>query len=581
MADDSKEDKTFRELIGKSVDLLKALGNVQDGISDINRGLGETRTRYLEFSTAVSDNVADFVRLGGKAGEVSTTIVGIAAASRRNVIATQETLLEIFATSKVLGMTAKELTESFAIAGVEMSNIAEATEESIEYIQSIGLNASTIMSDVAGRMELMNRFNFEGGVLGLSKMAAQASMLRFDMSETMTFADKVLNPEGAIKMAAAFQRLGVASGDLVDPFMLMDKSINDPKGLQDSIIQMTKQFTYFNEETGNFSINPGGVRLLKEIAEETGISFENMTKTALAAADMDRRLGQISFGIQGSEEDKMLVANMAKMGEGRKFEVEFQDEDGKKQTKALEDLSQAQFEQIKKQQALRPETMEDIARAQLDTNVLIQKEIEALPMKIGYALAGQSGLVRGIESMREGFDNFATKISDTNNKIVPSTAEFRKAFEGAGETLKKAGENYLTGTGTMEDIKVAIKESLQSGAGDLGMNDRIKNLISAVENIESGKERFRKLGLADSGTDSSDSFKMFTAQQREAGQSTVTGQVDINGDINIKVDAPTQISEQQIFNIFNSPEIKDQIFKIVKARTDVAIQDVLQNPVRG
>lgn len=581
MADESKEDKTFKTLIGDSVSLLKALGNVQDGISDINRGLGETRTRYLEFSTAVSDNVADFVRLGGQAKDVSTTIVGIAAASRRNVVATQETLLEIFATSKVLGITAKELTESFAIAGVEMSNIAEATEESIKYIQSIGLNASTIMGDVAGRMELMNRFNFEGGVLGLSKMAAQASMLRFDMSETMTFADKVLNPEGAIKMAAAFQRLGVASGDLVNPFTLMDKSINDPKGLQDSIIQMTKQFTYFNEETGNFSINPGGVRLLKEIAEETGISFENMTKTALAAADMDRRLGQISFGIQGSEEDKMLVANMAKMGENRKFEVEFQDEDGKRQTKALEDLSQAQFEQIKEQQALRPETMEDIARAQLDTDVLIKKEIEALPMKIGYALAGQSGLVRGIESMREGFENFATKISDTENKIVPSTAEFRKAFEGAGETLKKAGENYLTGTGTMEDIKVAIKESLQSGAGDLGMNDRLKNLISAVENIESGKERFRKLGLADSGTDSSDSFKMFTAQQREAGQSTVTGQVDINGDINIKVDAPTQISEQQIFNIFNSPEIKDQIFKIVKARTDVAIKDVLQNPVRG
>ena len=397
----------FKKLLAESADLLGNIGRIQDGISDINRSFGETRTRYLEFSTAVSDSVADFVRLGGEASDVSATIAGIGEASRRNVVATKETLTEIFATAEYLGISAKDITESFAIAGVEMSNIAEATEESVNYIQSIGLNARTIMGDVALRMEYMNRFNFEGGVLGLSKMAAQASMLRFDMNQTAEFADKVLNPDGAIQMAAAFQRLGVASGDLVDPFILMDKSINDPEGLQDSIIDLAKQFTIFDEKTGNFRINPGGVRLLKELQEQTGLSYENMTKTALAAADLDRRLSQISFDVQGSEEDKMLVANMAKMGENKKFYVEFQDEQGKKQTEALEDLTDAQFQQIKQQAALRPGTMEEIARAQLDTDVLIAKDIAALPMRLGYALAGQTGLVRGIESLREGFDNFA------------------------------------------------------------------------------------------------------------------------------------------------------------------------------
>ena len=76
---------------------------------------------------------------------------------------------------------------------------------------------------------MMNRFNFQDGVMGLTKMAAQASMLRFDMSKTADFADKVMNPQGAIEMASAFQRLGVMAGDLVDPFVLMDKSINDPQ----------------------------------------------------------------------------------------------------------------------------------------------------------------------------------------------------------------------------------------------------------------------------------------------------------------------------------------------------------------
>ena len=577
MADeDLRGTELLGKLIGESADLLGNIGRVQDGITDINKSFGETRTRYLEFSSAVSDSVADFVRLGGLASDVKTTIISIAEASRRNVVATQETLSEVFATSKFLGTTAKDITESFAIAGVEMSNIAEATEESVLYIQSIGLNAKSIMGDVAGRMELMNRFNFEGGVLGLSKMAAQASMLRFDMSDTASFAEKVLNPEGAIQMAAAFQRLGVASGDLVDPFILMDKSINDPQGLQNSIIEMTKQFTYFDEATGNFRINPGSVRLLKEIAQESGISFENMTKTALAAADMDRRLSQISFGIQGSEEDKMLVANMAKMGKDRKFEVDFVDDEGKKQNELLENLTQAQFEQIKKQQDLKPKTMEELARAQLDTDKLISADVAALPMRLGYALAGQTGLVRGIESIRDGFDNFAKEAYGGENTI-PSTKEFREAFESAGDTLKNAADNYLKGTGSMEDIQTALKKSIEEGTTELKLADRIQNVLASFEGMKEGKERFEKLGVVTGQEGKLSSFDAYTKQQRESGQATVSGQVELMGDINITVDAPTNITDQQVFNIFNSPEVQTQIFKIVKTMTDTEIKKLQKN----
>jgi len=562
----------FKKLIGESADLLGNIGRIQDGISDINRGFGETRTRYLEFSTAVSDSVADFVRLGGEASNVSDTIVGIAEASRRNVVASRETLTEIFATAKVLGTTAKDVTEQFAIVGVEMSNIAEATEEAVDYIQSIGLNARTIMGDVASRMEYMNRFNFEGGVLGLSKMAAQASMLRFDMTETSKFADSVLNPEGAIQMASAFQRLGVASGDLVDPFILMDKSINDPEGLQDSIIELAKQFTIFDEKTGNFRINPGGVRLLKELEEQTGLNYENMTKTALAAADLDRRLSQISFDIQGSEEDKMLVANMAKMGEGNRFFVEFQDEQGKMQTQALDKLTDAQFQQIKQQAALRPQTMEEIARAQLDTDQLIARDIAALPLRLGYAIAGQTGLTRGIESLREGFDNFASEAYGP--EAIPTTEKFREAFEKTGDVLKGAAENLIKGKGSIEDLQDALKRSVEEGTVELGVASRLQNVVSSFQNMEAGRERFRQIGVGEGQDERYKSWEIYSRQQRQTGEATVTGQVEVMGDINIKVDTPNNLTDQQIFSIFNNPEVKDNIYQIVKARTDAAIREL-------
>jgi hypothetical protein len=68
------------------------------------------------------------------------------------------------------------------------------------YIRSIGGNTKQIMEDVTNNMDQMNRFQFENGVKGLTKMAAQASMLRFDMNETFKLADKVLSPEGAIQL---------------------------------------------------------------------------------------------------------------------------------------------------------------------------------------------------------------------------------------------------------------------------------------------------------------------------------------------------------------------------------------------
>lgn len=53
-------------------------------------------------------------------------------------------------------------------------------EGSIQYIQSLGLNAKDVMGDVNTNMRNMN-VQFADGVVGLAKMAHKLSMLRFDM----------------------------------------------------------------------------------------------------------------------------------------------------------------------------------------------------------------------------------------------------------------------------------------------------------------------------------------------------------------------------------------------------------------
>ena len=162
-------------------------------------------------------------------------------------------------------------------------------QDSVLYIQSLGGNTKQVFKVVTDNMDQLNRYQFDGGVQGLTRMAAQASMLRYDMRETFRLADTLYKPERAVEVAAAFQRLGLAVGDLGDPFRLMSDSINNPEGLQDSLVQMTKQFTYFDDKTKTFKISPDGVLRLKELQEQTDYN-NNLLKKGLSDEQLKQSL---------------------------------------------------------------------------------------------------------------------------------------------------------------------------------------------------------------------------------------------------------------------------------------------------
>ena len=228
MADDynkkSLEDiaKLLNDITSPLQSVATAISNMITEADSLNRIFLGGRVRIEEMDYAIKDSVSSINKLGGSISDVTETMSGIAEGARRNVIATEEQVSKLYASSKILETSASNLTESFGNAGYEVSQIGVNVEESIEYVQNLGLNAKTITQDVVRNLDSMNRFNFNDGVQGLTKMAAQASMLRFDMRDTANFADKVITPEGAINMSAAFQRLGLAVGSLGDPFKLMN-----------------------------------------------------------------------------------------------------------------------------------------------------------------------------------------------------------------------------------------------------------------------------------------------------------------------------------------------------------------------
>jgi hypothetical protein len=598
--DSYDELKKTLESLGSPLDIiLTAIGDMYDGADKLNNAFVQGRTRLDEMADSVAKSAAGVIRLGGDISDVNNTIIGIASGARRNVIATEEQVSKLYAAYAILGTTSKELVENFAEVGYETSQIGVNLENSIEYIQSVGLNAKEVMGDVQDNMSLMNKFNFTDGVVGLSKMAAQASMLRFDMSATAGFAEKVLTPEGAINTAAALQRLGVAVGQLGDPFALMNDAINDPGALQDSLIKATKQFTQFDEKTKSFKINPQGMLTLREMQDATGISYDQLAKSALAAADLDKRLSAISPSLDfETEEDKQFLANMATMSKDGDYVVKLKnDETGIIETKKLGEITQGEMEKLREQQENAPKTLEDIQKSQLNVLENIDATLKGNVAKGTFGVAG-SAVVRGnltgaerisravAGSVDNAVPESAAIIDTVNNSIEKmgalflakdskkiSSEDFAKQLESLENTILKDASGL--GEKGLEAFKNIIKESSEKVTGNSGIEKEFRNFSKEILNATSKpisasdalktKTQAKTVSLADVLGQRTESPTKSTNAKTNSGDSTTKSKVEF-GDFKITIDTPpgTTLSQKQLNDIFNNEKFKQYITNLIK-----------------
>jgi hypothetical protein len=446
----------------------------------LNKSFIGNRGRIQEMMKAVTEVGPEIVGLGGKFEDAGKTIAEVAAGSRRNVLASKEDIRELFATGKVIGQDVSKLVDGFAKVGIMFSDVSENVVDSISYVNSIGVNAKAVMGDVLANTDQLSRFNFEGGVKGLTKMAAQASMLRFDMKETFELADKVLDPDKAIEVASAFQRLGVSAGNLTDPFMLMNQSINDPSGLQDSLINVAKQFTYFDEEAKQFKINPQGILTLREMEAQTGVSAKAMREAALSAADFDKRLGDIkkTGKIGGfSEDDQKLITNLSRMGkEGYEIKVKEGDKDVYRK---LADVNEQQLKAtLEAEKTKQGTTIEDVQRNQLNIQEGMLANLKEINEKI----------LRGIT----GNDTALVNIAKLSTGARKTGKEVAKKFPGEDyvETVEKYQKELAAAVGDetkRKEILGKIEKEITAQGGNL-----LAEFKNAAKSVAGGSLPFSK-----------------------------------------------------------------------------------------
>jgi ElaB/YqjD/DUF883 family membrane-anchored ribosome-binding protein len=557
------EEKESFEEFGKKmkealdIDFYTAIDDAIKGAQKLNNVFGQSRERVTELMQAVSFTIPGIRALGGEITDVFETLEQVSKATRRNIVASADDASKLFAAYKILDEDVQTIVETFEEVGVQFSQIGPQLEKSINYVQNLGLNVKQIMGDVSRNMSKINEYNFAGGVEGLTKMAAHASLFKFDMSETFKIAEKALRPDGAIELASAFQRMGVAVGELTDPFQLMNMSLNDPEGLERSLAKIGKQYTEFDEKTKTFKINPAGMLQMRELAEQTGLNYQNLAKSALASANLDKALSQIQPGISFDKpEDRELLASLATMNTKGDYVVNLKKPGGEDQMVELSKLSNEQQKEFLEQQKKAPKTLEDIAKAQLGTEELILAETKAMVAKVTGPVAA-SKQVRGTVADISEFTRFAmTTIQKALPDVDKSQVGVEKGISSITTILAELSTGNLKGdkaTSAIKNLEEQI-DSLGKAAGEKATEAFKEIKIKGEALISSAKTGY----LNTSGV---------IPESKKSAASTTSvkeSKVDLGGTITIKVDGQSGMNKTDLERVLNSTEFKQKIYQYIK-----------------
>jgi hypothetical protein len=531
--------------------------------------IGQTQKAIVGLREEVAVATPGISGLGGDLQDVLDIQLGIAKELGTNIITLGETVEDLFVAGKAVGVASEgvgRMVGFFKEAGIEAGLVRDRIQETVNISRSIGVNTTAVFKMVQQNLSALNEYGFEKGVAGLSAMAAQSVMMRVEMKGIFTFADRVFSPEGALNTVAAFQRLGVAVGDLADPFRLMYLASEDVEELQNQVVKMTSSFTYFDEKTKEFKVLSNAKRDLREISQETGIAYNDLVKFSIG----QQKLNMIAkdFRIQGiDEESKMFISNLATYSKDRGgFVVKIG-----KDEKLVTELTQSDIDQLQNQ----PVTLEELAAAQLTEDELQT----ALLQKLLDTFAAPTAASRLATDPREVARGLLMGVGDRLDASVGNQRAGIDAVNKLVETSSKSLMDLLSGEGSLSELTNVIGKATTDIEGgftriadtitDIDLSEVVSKYTSSGNIIYEGALKAYE-GLNNLYQKVSNFTVDQVAPQTEKLQSAPTktvvefADVKYQGNLNVVLSTPTgtpqavSITDQMAYDLFQNPTFQKQ-----------------------
>jgi hypothetical protein len=448
-----KTEEGLNAIIEKGLRTFKTeIEEIREGAIEASKQIGGGFEYYKSINKEISSALPALRTLGYDAIEIGKMQENISKGLRTNFMLTADEF-KLMGQIEKLGGDPEKMLINFRQSGQALANIKDDLEKSVQVAGQYGVNTKVIFEGVAKMMESTDQYRFENGVEGMSRMAAKAATMGIGMEKIVNFADSIMDPQKAIDAVANFQRLGVAVGDLADPFKLMYMAQSDMEGLTETIAKSVSNMGSFNRETGKMEI-PAATRMqMKEMATQLGLTNEEMNRmvsSQVKLADMSDVFD--SFGFDVEESDKAMLAQLSEFKDGE-YKVKI---DGKYES--VTGLSSEAIEKLKD----RPKDMEDLARSQFDaiksirnsvhsivsgvlstgTGTDAQLDMEKISMNIGSITAKSINTAIDSSKLRETVNDLANNSIEVSTKLIEMLSSSDFSLNDLTTNLTDLGEDY-------------------------------------------------------------------------------------------------------------------------------------------
>jgi hypothetical protein len=431
------------------------LGNLFDGMKKILSDEVKLRNQLNaqiaiggELSRGYRDNIVDAFDgvqgMGYAFSELSDTAISATKETGRFFTMNESIMENMAVTSRAFIGDMKEMgpvLRQFELVGIGAEKTLENINEAGKSSLTLGLNSRRTTEELNKNIGKLNQYGFENGTQGLNRMVQKSIEFRMNMQNVFDLADKVMSPEKAIDLAANLQVLGGAVGSLGDPFQMMYMATNNVEGLQDALIGAAESLTTYNSEQGKFEITGVNLRRARAMAEELGMSYQDLSNMAIASAERTSAAADLmAAGISVDDKEKEFITNLARMGKDGRMVIEvppsLAQTLGIERTQALEDLDQATASAIlANQTAFEEMDVRDIAMEQFTETQKIGLNVSQI------AAMMQVEFAKTYRGMGAEVDKYVKMGNDMLEKYVTgkeASGELKSVLDEQRAALQKA-----------------------------------------------------------------------------------------------------------------------------------------------
>jgi hypothetical protein len=455
-------------------------------LNELNKNIGMTGKLSADYREELTKTNVQLLKYGITFQDLSKAAQSLVTNTGRFLMLNEESFKKLALAGQAYVGTLQGLVEmlpAFEKVGIGAIGASKAIVEAGQGALELGLNSQKVTKDIGTNVERLNEFGFQNGIQGLAKMVEKTIEFRSSMDSVYKLADKVMNPEGALDLAANLQVLGGAIGEMGDPLKMTYMATNNMEGLQDAILETAGSLASYNAQAGKFEINAVNMRRGKDMAQAMGIEYKELAQTAIAFQERGMAKTQLlNLGI--SEDQKDFITNLSHM-EGGELKIDLQgttfkkdfkdivDENGAVTLQQVADNSKLRQAIIDNQDDLKKKTPEDIIKGQATNVQNIMRNVSF--MAAAMRMTGGKAV-----------EDLASKVGLDMSAVADGVEKKLKSGELKVEQMGEYLTNLMKeeGKGTKEELRKLVPKSITSNTSDKDLKGNMvkENAAAAMNN---------------------------------------------------------------------------------------------------